>query len=1166
MHLKNPLLFGLMAILLLGGTITPAISQSSFDSQIVINEVETNSAGSDKSEFVELYNPTTEEIDIGGWSLVPSATWKTYEIPIGTIIEPKSFVAFTHVNFWFKDFGEIIILRDSTGNLIDETPLIKDLEDNGNSWQRSTDGLDTNSISDWELKRMSPKSSNGIIIETQESIFSFNADIDKLDYGFGDQAIISGSISEQLFTKFSSPEIIKISIKGPNYFKNLAFFPDRDLNFSTTLNLQKVLGFNEGDYDVTITYGEYVENLVFAINSISSQTSSELETETLEIFTDKESYIPGETVLLSAETNSSITYAGLNYIVTDPNGKLSFEGTIFPNSEFSIVHQAGGGQIFPFSTQLMMSTVNTVYGVYEVEAVYKSLDPVQQNSKNMLLASTSFNLVEDIKEDVPISLSVEKQVYSVGDIIKVTGRSNDVFVETLNLKVTQTGVLSSNPDDIKGQYVRPDPFTLSESIRLNGDGTFEFEFQVTENYSDGVDFSYLYGDYKIEVSEYFGDASVFFNVTDDPESFVDVRTPLGLKTEKSEYVLGTALTFTGKILDYDPKGNQMLQSVELSFTDPDGNVLMSEDRRSKEQIGSNYEANSPNAKFTVRANPDSLGVYQMNLVLHPIQFDYGMYTATVSHPQSNITESLKFEIISAQSKIIPQTETLEPLTLKLCASDRLHVDEIIKDFKSIGKGEIAPSMESIDCSNENFYTVGQKLVVTGKVLPKNPTSLDQSSTKTSGQTQQGHSYSTNYAESIMNYVEVSIPYPKSMTVSGHSSVKTTPNEDENFTGGGGSGEGGSYYRDEDGNVIRNDVCEASSAGACVGTKRSDRSGEGSYDGKIILSNQKLLLTNMNFKAYPDEEGNFVGVFELRPGVFNDGVYLVRANYFGHNVEQLVTIEDNSLKGGLKPNAIIKLEKDEFLPGETVKISGKIQNIYYFDNVPVSVKHSDESNMNCMSMDCGMGNDARKLRVTEGVNGAEFFWNYKLPKDTALGLYTITADTHFGEFKKQFFVVDESEVIGTPVPETMPTVSKKIIEKFNRIADDKIPIILTEKSSDDSILAPRVIQGSLFTSARGEESDVNLRITTSSGQCVIGQSSDCLVTESTRKPGAIYSIVTIDDVNYKIRYSGDDVRLEKFSIVPENSTSKIDIDNWNVEILKDEQPSRFYYKVSYVALE
>ena len=47
MHLKNPLLFGLMAILLLGGTITPVLSQSVTDAQIIINEVEVNPTGSD---------------------------------------------------------------------------------------------------------------------------------------------------------------------------------------------------------------------------------------------------------------------------------------------------------------------------------------------------------------------------------------------------------------------------------------------------------------------------------------------------------------------------------------------------------------------------------------------------------------------------------------------------------------------------------------------------------------------------------------------------------------------------------------------------------------------------------------------------------------------------------------------------------------------------------------------------------------------------------------------------------------------------------------------------------------------------------------------------------------------------------------------------------------
>ena len=127
--------------------------------------------------------------------------------------------------------------------------------------------------------------------------------------------------------------------------------------------------------------------------------------------------------------------------------------------------------------------------------------------------------------------------------------------------------------------------------------------------------------------------------------------------------------------------------------------------------------------------------------------------------------------------------------MEICKSNRAHVDEILKDLRSIGKGEIPPSMESVVCGENLKFEVGDKLVVTGKVVPKTGVELDQSSTRTSGQTQGGSSYSTNYAQAMMNYVEVSIPYPYSMTVSGSSSVQTVPNADENYTGGGGTGEG-----------------------------------------------------------------------------------------------------------------------------------------------------------------------------------------------------------------------------------------------------------------------------------------------------------------------------------------------------------------------------------------
>ena len=66
---------------------------------------------------------------------------------------------------------------------------------------------------------------------------------------------------------------------------------------------------------------------------------------------------------------------------------------------------------------------------------------------------------------------------------------------------------------------------------------------------------------------------------------------------------------------------------------------------------------------------------------------------------------------------------------------------------------------------------------------------------------------------MMNYVEVSIPYPRSMTISGAASVQTVPDADENYTGGGGTGEGGSYYEDKDGNIIRGDEDKKTSRGS-----------------------------------------------------------------------------------------------------------------------------------------------------------------------------------------------------------------------------------------------------------------------------------------------------------------------------------------------------------------
>jgi hypothetical protein len=99
-----------------------------------------------------------------------------------------------------------------------------------------------------------------------------------------------------------------------------------------------------------------------------------------------------------------------------------------------------------------------------------------------------------------------------------------------------------------------------------------------------------------------------------------------------------------------------------------------------------------------------------------------------------------------------------------------------------------------------------------------------------------------------------------------------------------------------------------------------------------------------------------------------------------------------------------------------------------------------------------------------------------------------------------------------------------------------------------------------------QSIVNLQVSSESGICIIGQNSDCLVSESTRKHGQIFEVVQVDGLNLNVRYSGSDVRLEKFSILPESSDEFLPDTNWNVEVIKDDEISRMYYKVTYKTLQ
>jgi hypothetical protein len=140
--------------------------------------------------------------------------------------------------------------------------------------------------------------------------------------------------------------------------------------------------------------------------------------------------------------------------------------------------------------------------------------------------------------------------------------------------------------------------------------------------------------------------------------------------------------------------------------------------------------------------------------------------------------------------------------------------------------------------------------------------------------------------------------------------------------------------------------------------------------------------------------------------------------------------------------------------------------------------------------------------------------------------------------------------------------KTIIEKVNRISDNLISISTQNKIIDEQSVKPRVVSGSMITMSKDNQSNVNLRVVSESGICIIGSTDECLVSESTRKPGQIFDVVEVDGLNLNVRYTGPDVRLEKFSILPESSDEFLPDTNWNIEVIKDNEISRFYYKLTY----
>ena len=278
--------------------------------------------------------------------------------------------------------------------------------------------------------------------------------------------------------------------------------------------------------------------------------------------------------------------------------------------------------------------------------------------------------------------------------------------------------------------------------------------------------------------------------------------------------------------------------------------------------------------------------------------------------------------------------------------------------------------------------------------------------------------------------------------------------------------------------------------------------------------------------------------------------------------------------------IIENPSAEFLPNQYIYLSGYIENFktnvaslpsaYYafvdfsfktFDGTPITFLGKFDENDNAELTD--------QYFSTSAVIDAsgKFDVTMQLPP-TLFSEGDYIVEGRFGSIveTKIFSIISEKSTLTESEIPVSDSKVKTIIEKTNRISDSLISIPTQEKTVEEQFVKPRVVSGSMVTIDKNNQSYVNLQVTSESGVCIIGSNSDCLITESTRKPGQIFEVVQVDGLSLNVRYSGPDVRLEKFSILPESSDTFLPDTNWNVEILKDDEITRFYYKVTYKTLE
>jgi len=172
---------------------------------VMINEIELNPPGEydEGKEWLELYNPSDEDINIGNFEISTASESATIKLQPDAIIEAGETYVIELEEQILSNTVDSLVLTDQTGDIIlDRTPSLVDRSDDDRTWQRIPDGNN-----EWQFVEETKGNSNGNDDQDSNDSDSRSATLDSAENTEGNSNNDPDTLSRLLDSVYSGSEV-----------------------------------------------------------------------------------------------------------------------------------------------------------------------------------------------------------------------------------------------------------------------------------------------------------------------------------------------------------------------------------------------------------------------------------------------------------------------------------------------------------------------------------------------------------------------------------------------------------------------------------------------------------------------------------------------------------------------------------------------------------------------------------------------------------------------------------------------------------------------------------------------------------------------------------------------------------------------------------------------